>query len=173
MLSQSTPICLVDECGRPARVRGWCHAHYMQWRRTGTAERPAPRSLVVRFVDLCEVTDYCWPWRGTINANGYGRFKADGKLRLAHRVSYELFVGCIPDGYEVDHLCRITECVNPDHLEAVTVLENNARKSKMFCVNGHPQDERNVRIVSTTGKRQCRICIRENMRRWRANHAGG
>lgn len=73
------------------------------------------------------VTDSgCWEWH-KIAADGYGRLYRDGKTRLAHRESYELHRGPIPTGLHIDHLCRNKGCVNPDHLEAVTLVENVMR----------------------------------------------
>src|SRR3982751_6707336 len=89
----------------------------------------------------------CWPWLAAKDSDGYGSFWAGGKCRGAHRVSYELIVGCIPEGLQLDHLCKRRDCVNPWHLEPVTPKENKyrARKQfveevphqKMICVNGH------------------------------------
>lgn len=70
----------------------------------------------------------CWIWMGKPSTFGYGRMGGhQGDAVAVHRVSYEVFVGPIPEGYEVDHLCRNKMCCNPDHLEAVTKAENNRR----------------------------------------------
>jgi hypothetical protein len=93
-----------------------------------------------------------------------------------HRVAYELLVGPIPEGLELDHLCRNTRCVNPEHLEPVTGRENLMRAvsswaaknaAKTHCPQGHPYDEENTK-VKRDGGRACRACGREFMRRKRA-----
>lgn len=73
-----------------------------------------------RFWSKVEKTDGCWLWKGATAGPGYGRFRLDGVLRYAHRFSYEISVGPIPKGLEMDHLCRTKNCVNPSHLQAVT-----------------------------------------------------
>jgi hypothetical protein len=75
--------------------------------------------------------DGCWLWLGAINNNGYGRFWFDDKTCKAHRISYELYVGSIPSGMQIDHVCRQTSCVNPHHLNIVTNTENQRRKPKV------------------------------------------
>lgn len=118
----------------------------------------------------------CWLWHGNMVWNGYGYLQIGAKTQgnrrgiYAHRLAYELFVGPIPVGKELDHLCRIRNCVNPAHLEAVTHLENvrrgDARKSaakvhgtKTHCKHGHPFDEKNTHW-RLTGGRTCRTCAR-------------
>ena len=110
----------------------------------------------------------CWLWLGSLNMNGYGkmRYLGSGNTR-AHRISYKAFKGPIPEGLELDHLCRVKSCVNPDHLEAVTHRENllrgpgpaadNARKT--ICPSGHSLlDPLNVYV--RRGARTCRACDR-------------
>lgn len=71
----------------------------------------------------------CWIWEGAVTGLGYGKFYESGKLRPAHRVAWEIYKGGIPEGLLLDHLCRRKECVNPDHLEPVTVAENTKRRN--------------------------------------------
>jgi hypothetical protein len=99
----------------------------------------------------------CWEWTAARFAGKpYGYIGVDGKPRQAHRVSYELHVGPIPEGLVIDHLCNVGYCVNPDHLQAVTQEENRRRQveRKTHCVNNHPLSGENLVLV-----RRCRICL--------------
>lgn len=69
----------------------------------------------------------CWEWQGAKNSRGYGCVAVNGKSQLAHRRAFELLVGPIPPGLQIDHLCRVQTCCNPEHLEAVTPLVNKRR----------------------------------------------
>lgn len=110
--------------------------------------------------------DGCWLWTGRVDRNGYGRFSL-GTERLAHRVAFRLFVGPVPDGLELDHLCRSRSCVNPAHLEPVTRRENLRRSpltnaSKTHCVHGHEFTPANTVVRTRPGSgRDCRACKNE------------
>lgn len=115
------------------------------------------------FMMKVEPVGDCWIWKAATNQDGYGRFWFRGKLWLAHRVAYTLFVGSIPDGLVLDHLCRVQNCVNPKHLEAVTqkVNHNRGDKSKPMdkthCINGHEYAPDNT--YQKPGRpKECRIC---------------
>jgi len=91
-----------------------------------------------RFWESVTKTSGCWIWTRPGTNNGYGVLIFEGKRQGAHRVAYQLLVGPIPNGFTVDHLCRVKRCVNPDHLEAVTRQENSSRnRGDWQCFNGH------------------------------------
>jgi hypothetical protein len=123
---------------------------------------------IVRFwshVDKTAGPDGCWLWTGALGRAGYPRWGSPywpGDT-YAHRIAYRMVVGPIPAGFEVDHLCFVPACVNPAHLEAVTVQENRrrrrARPLTTECARGHAMDEANT-YVNPAGKRSCRCCVR-------------
>lgn len=115
----------------------------------------------------------CWLWVRQMNNRGYGVIqtgaRATRKQHLVHRVSYETFVGPIPNGLVIDHLCRTPRCVRPDHLEPVTQQENTLRSpiaiaarwaARTHCDNGHEFTSENTRIRYREGRpsRVCRSC---------------
>lgn len=125
-----------------------------------------------RFTHKVLNTGQCWLWLGHRDKQGYGGFQLqiDGvnKWCKAHRISYQHYVEPIPDGLVIDHLCRNTSCVNPQHLEPVTVGENNRRginrnKMKTHCPRNHPYDEANT-YLDRNGSRICRACHNERER---------
>ncbi len=83
--------------------------------------------VLKKFLNKVKKTKTCWLWVSKRGTDSYGTFSFDGQSRPAHRVSYEIFKGKIPDGLHIDHLCSVRSCVNPEHLEAVTCTENVRR----------------------------------------------
>lgn len=127
------------------------------------APKPTPEQ---RFWSKVNKTDTCWLWTGMTDPNGYGLIKYGGRNRLAHRVSYELSGREAIGARQIDHLCRVRLCVNPDHLEPVTSKLNTLRglspsalnATKTHCVRGHEFNDENTRTYR--GKRYCRACSR-------------
>lgn len=107
----------------------------------------------------------CIEWRGFINPKGYGRARLGGVKTTVHRVAFMVHVGPIPEGFEIDHLCRNRCCINPAHLEAVSHAENTLRSDnvvgvnarKTHCHRGHEfSPENTVRLSGN--RRECRTC---------------
>lgn len=116
----------------------------------------------------------CWEWVGALDGRGYGTMWAGGKMCKAHRVMYERTRGTIPDGFDIDHLCRTPECVNPSHMEAVTHRVNLLRgvgvsarnRAKTHCRHGHPLSDGNlIACLARRGKRLCRTCNNARQRK--------
>lgn len=120
-----------------------------------------------RFWQKVDTSGDCWLWTGYVMPNGYGQFRWPGGS-LAHRYAYETTNGPIPDGLDLDHLCRTRNCVRPDHLDPVPRVVNllrGARKTaQTTCKNGHPLAGDNLKPRSR--QRQCRACANEANRRY-------
>lgn len=133
------------------------------------------RSRLPGFWELVDKTLTCWLWKGSSSDNRYGQYQRDGVYHLAHRYAYEQVNGPIPEGMELDHLCRRPRCVRPDHLEAVTPKVNQRRGNgfsginyrKTHCVHGHELSGSNVQVQQTgarAGRRRCLACHRARNR---------
>jgi len=132
-------------------------------------------SMEMRFWSSLKKTETCWLWEGLISHAGYGRMKGHYQGRKqdmrAHRYAYLLLVGPIPEGMTLDHLCRVRHCVNPEHLEVVTPVENMLRgessvavnKRKTHCLHGHLLAGDNL-YLKPHGRRACKTCMRRRGR---------
>lgn len=188
-MAEST--CSVADCGRAVQCKSLCDPHYRRLLKYGDPLADVPirqrinGSPAERFwarVDkngpvpshLPELGS-CWVWTGRArSANGYPQIRHGDRMQPVHRFAHELLIGPIPDGLQVDHACHNQSgcpggpecphrrCVNPDHLDAVTNDENQARRAGMhyaeMCRAGlHEMSDSNVR-VTLTGMRVCRTC---------------
>lgn len=179
MANERNYICKIDGCERRGYARGLCSAHYQRERTYGD---PLGGKGAVRGMPLREkIKAYvhvdasgCWIWQGGLDSGGYGQITVDRTNRRAHRVSYEVFVGPVPDGLQLDHRCRVHPCVNPAHLEPVTPRENTergwlARGLPTYCGNGHLWAENaRPRRRGDGWVRECRACSANRTRRRRS-----
>ena len=129
----------------------------------------AMRGFPTRPAWIVDETTACWQWQGSLFCKGYGYTTRRGRDERAHRVTYELVNGPIPDGLVIDHLCRNRGCVNPAHMEVVTSRENTLRgdtlaakqAARTTCPRGHEYD------YFHGGRRYCRTCMAANEKRRR------
>lgn len=170
--------CTVGDCRKRHWARGFCNKHYRRWEKHGDPLKGGRLETVVeRFWSRVHKTETCWLWTGAVSSNGYGAFSTgsttDDSLKQvsAHRYVYELLKGAISDGLTIDHLCRVRNCVNPDHLEMVTQRENTRRGTspvahnakKTHCTRGHLFSANNT-WTAKNGARHCRTCQRNRQK---------
>jgi hypothetical protein len=126
--------------------------------------------IKARFWAQVLLTDGCWLWLGKTGKKGYAQFSIYGVKVYVHRVAYKIANGQMPDDLDIDHLCRVHNCVNPAHLEAVPHKDNIIRGigpelarqknlAKRECVRGHPFSDQNTKY-DLQGRRYCRECHR-------------
>lgn len=172
--------CVVDGCQRRYGNGGYCWTHYNQLRKRGgvfpITRTPSDESLEQRLARFFVAGDEreCWTWTGPTARGAYGLLKIKGKLHRAHREVYRLLVGEIPDGLTLDHLCRNTLCVNPQHLEPVTRQVNSKRQAvalhRSECLRGHLYTPENT-YVNKRGCRSCKTCRAAAIIKHRAKNA--
>lgn len=167
----SNPPCSISGCPGVNASRGWCEKHYSRWKRHGdplvskTYQFPENLLRRLRFCPPTVLSTGCIEWTGATDDDGYGySFMTPwGRLR-PHQAAYVLAVGQIPEGKELDHLCRNPPCVHPGHLDPVTHRENVLRGDspaaiharKTHCVHGHEFTEENTYWYGN--RRRCRAC---------------
>jgi hypothetical protein len=129
------------------------------------------QDILLRLV-ICDPTTLetgCWEWPGAKSVGGYGKSILNRRYVYVHAAVYEHFCGPMPEGLELDHLCRNRACANFEHLEPVTHRENrvrgrNANEEKTHCLRGHPLSGETC-YVNAKGHRRCRVCKMINWRR--------
>ena len=161
--------CIEVDCFLPHAARGYCARHYAQHRRDGDLKALPVKTALERMSERIEYIADCWVWTGSVWPNGYGQLMHEGKHWLAHRLSYTLHVGPIPEGLVLDHLCRVPPCINPDHLEPVTLRINLARGMSPtaqvirsgICHRGHALTASNLYTPPGDPRQaRCRECMR-------------
>jgi hypothetical protein len=166
--------CVIEGCPRGVTARGLCKAHHKALMR-GRLYASDSSTTEAAFFRRVRVVGECWEWTGARERKGYGRFRS----QPAHRWSYELLRGEIPEGLFLDHLCRNRACVNPWHLEPVTNRVNILRgvsfaainAHKTHCIRGHEFTPENT-YMSTKG-RNCRACMKLHNSKATSQSGGG
>jgi hypothetical protein len=145
---QAQSICSVTGCQRAVvvKVRGWCRMHYLRWWRYGNPTHTKPRSYPTTeeafWARVVKTGDGCWQWTGVTNEWGYGRLVPPHNV-LAHRFSWTLHFGAIPEGMLVCHTCDNPSCARPGHLFLGTVADNNRdRDAKGRAAKRYPMRKR-------------------------------
>lgn len=121
-------------------------------------------------------TSTCWIWTSHLTGSGYAQYSDKGKNRVVHKMVYEMLVGKVPDGLELDHLCKVKKCVNPKHLEPVTHSENLIRsykgRERTQCKRGHEYKQGSYKIRMKNGRetRTCLACCNIRQKEWRLSH---
>lgn len=171
---QSTPLARQTD-----KQKGWVKGQPVKFiLNHHTRQRRRHRIGSTIFRDSFRVVESgCWEWTGPVNRGGYGKWSQRGQYFAAHRFSFEVHVGPIPKGLTLDHLCRNTRCVNPEHLEPVSGRENTLRGAnpparnfrKTACKRGHPFTPENT---YTFGRnfRQCILCRRWHSKEYYRRH---
>lgn len=162
--------CVLEPRDSSLVTNGWGSCGVLGFKENVTGKS---RPLEERFWEKVDKAGDCWLWTAG-KARGYGYIRLNGRTQAAHRVAYAMLVGPIPEGLTLDHLCRNPACVNPAHLEVVSLKENILRgigasaqhARQTHCIRGHPFDEENTYWCSD-GRRQCRACHREQARVWK------
>lgn len=170
-MSRVSMNCLKEGCEKLKYCRGMCKTHYRKWvdenpdkKRKSILPRvyPAPPILQSVLDRVVAGHNNCWVYIGFKNKKGYGSFLG----KWVHRVTYQEMIGPIPDGFDIDHLCKNRSCCNPAHLEPVTHQENvrrgdtgNPQRGRTHCPSGHEYSKENTKIEAN-GSRSCRTCKR-------------
>lgn len=170
-------FCEIDGCGKKAVGRGLCTNHWKKWSAYGDPRFPDQRGriphtwewLEENFRKLYKVNGECWDWIWSKEKTwGYGRVVLSGQAIKAHRASYMIHVGDIPEGLIVCHLCDRPICVNPDHLFLGTDFTNNHdTRQKGRAVN------RAIFTITESDKQNIRSLLSSGLTPWRVSKITG
>lgn len=176
-----TPGKVCTVCGATARAKLLCERHYKASLTPGpVTDEIRMRRIAFFWANVVKQPDGHWMWQRKPTEGGYGQLRGFGGHASAHAFSYELHVGPVPAGKELDHLCKVRLCCNPEHLEAVVRLVNLQRSdrtrpqnrvrqaAKTHCPRDHAYDEANT-YIGPKNDRQCRTCKRDAIRAKRAS----
>lgn len=181
-MTKPQAICSIENCDDPAKARGWCSKHWTRWWKhddPNTTYLIRGGDVLDRLANKFTVGDGCWEWTAKAKAKfGYGQITDDdGRSKVAYKVLYRIMVGDVPEGMELDHVCKNVLCIRPDHLEPVTHRENMRRGNGWAGVNarkthcgpcGLPLSGPNLIIDKSSGSRRCRACTNAAARRYAA-----
>lgn len=176
--------CSFVDCPRPTNAKGLCKAHRKRQLRWGDpaityGHHPSETQRFWSKVNKrgpmppqSVAPGSCWEWMAAKTSGGYGQFWSKPALVVSHRYAYELLIGPIPEGLQLDHLCRNRACINPQHLEPVTQQVNILRgfsvattnRLKTHCPHGHQYTSENTYIHPRNNGRICRACARRRSR---------
>lgn len=171
----TTTTCSIEGCDRPKKSRGWCEMHYYRWRRHGDPlvvlkDRHRVMEDLWQFVTI-GAEEECWLWHDFVQKTGYAQFMGEP----AHRIAWMITNGSIPEGLTIDHLCFVPLCMNPKHLEVVTLEENVRRMNSLNrgrCRKGHVIQGLEDVYVRPNGRSSCRACLAVAQKRFRDKKAG-
>lgn len=148
------PICSFEGCEKGKHAKGLCTGHYQQGLK-GQELRPLGKRSMThtmtdaeRFAFYTRKSEGCWAWARNLMPDGYGRIRFGGTFQQVHRISYQLEVGPIPAGAQIDHTCHNRGCINPEHLRIVTNKQNQENQGKVRASSGY----RGVSWYPRTGK---------------------
>ncbi|MCD1287337.1 MULTISPECIES: HNH endonuclease signature motif containing protein [unclassified Brevibacterium] len=127
VIDRSAGTCSFEDCDRKHYAKGFCASHWKQINRGEEVHKFSDQAIPFEELLWSRVdrTDTCWLWTGPLSDQNYGLFNKDRKTWYAHRYFYTRFKGEIPEGLEIDHICWVTNCVNPDHLRLADRTQQN------------------------------------------------
>lgn len=155
--------CSIDGCENAHLAKSYCAKHYQRMKKTGRTDSSRDLTEIELFWSKVRKTSTCWVWGGSLHSTGHGVFHEPltNKALTAHRYSYKLSHGAIPEGLVIDHRCHNRACVNPAHLRAVTTKQNIEHQRGPGAHNKH-SGVRGVHFNKNSQSRPWRAQVRHN-----------